>query len=36
MKFCLFTGHIEMLHFDHPQEIVSISFPFQEAAVDLL
>lgn len=35
MKFGLFARHVEIFHFDRPPEMVSISFPFQEAAVDL-
>lgn len=35
LKFCLLAGHAEIFHSDMPPEIVSISFPFQEAAVDL-
>lgn len=35
MKFCLLSQHVGIFHSDRPPEIVSISFPFQEAAVDL-
>lgn len=35
MKFCLLSRHVGIFHSDRPPEIVSISFPFQEAAVDL-
>lgn len=35
MKFCLLTRHVGIFHSDRPPEIVSISFPFQEAAVDV-
>lgn len=35
MKFCLLARHVGIFHSDHPPEIVSISFPFQEAAVDV-
>lgn len=35
MKFGLLAQHVGIFHSDRPPEIVSISFPFQEAAVDL-